>query len=126
MVSQAQVTPHVSFMDSDLERIREYLRSQGAPEDLAIPAGFSQATFNGCRIVEWHGRRVALICLHLKDGGHVDLFVVRDVNWDRGPGMEPLLAQVGRMNTVSWSKNGQTYLLSAEATDEELRRLLSV
>ena len=49
------------------------------------------------------------------------------MKWDRnGPDIEPLLAQVGRLNTASWSKNGRTYLLTAEATDEELRRLLSV
>jgi hypothetical protein len=93
----------------------------------ALPGGFAQATLKGCRIVEWNGRRVSMVCLHLKDGGHVDLFIVRHVNWDHdGPGVEPLLALVGRMNTASWSKNGRTYILSGEATDEQLRRLLSV
>lgn len=127
VVTAGQAMPHVSFMDSDLGRVREYLRSENAPEDLAIPAGLSQATIKGCRILEWNGRKVSLVCLHLKDGGHVDLFVVRDVDWGRtGPGVEPLLAHVGPMNTASWSKGGRTYVLAADATDEELRRLLAV
>ena len=127
VVSAGQVMPHVSFMDSDLGRVREYLRSEKAPEDLAIPAGLTEATLQGCRILEWNGRKVSLICLHLQDGGHVDLFVVRDVKWDRnGPGVEPLLAQVGPINTASWSKGGRTYILAAKATNEELRRLLAV
>lgn len=127
VVAAGQAMPHVSLMESDLGRVREYLRSEKAPEDLAIPAGLTEATLQGCRILEWNGRKVSLVCLHLKDGGHVDLFVVRDVEWDRtGPGVEPLLAHVGEMNTASWSKGGRTYILAARATDEELRRLLAV
>lgn len=127
VVSASQVMPHVSFMDSDLERIREYLRSEKAPDDIAIPAGLNQATIMGCRILEWNGRKVSLVCLHLEDGDQVDLFVVRDVEWDRtGPGVSPLLAHVGQLNTASWSENGCTYILAANATDEELKRLLSV
>ncbi len=127
VVTAGQVKPHVSFMDSDLGRIREYLRSQSAPDDLALPAVLNQATIKGCRIFQWNGRTVSMVCLHLQVGGHVDLFVVRDVKWDQaGLGAEPLLAQVGPMNTASWSKDGRTYILTAKATDEELRRLLAV
>jgi hypothetical protein len=127
VVSASQASPHVSFMDADLGRVREYLRSEEAPEDLAIPAGLNLATLKGCRILEWNGRKVSLVCLHLNDGGHVDLFVIRDVEWDRsGPGLEPLLAHIGQRNTASWSKGALTYILVANASDEELRRLLSV
>jgi hypothetical protein len=83
----------------------------------------------GCRILEWNGHKVSLVCFHLKDGEHADLFVVRDVVWDpTGPGTEPRLARVGslNMNTISWSRNGLTYVLAAEATDEVLKRLISV
>jgi len=127
VLSGSEKMPHVSFMDSDLRRIRDQLRSEGAPDDLVIPAGLTGAAVNGCRIVEWHGRKVSMICFHLSDGGHFDLFVVSDVEWaGPTPGEKPLLAQVGQMNTASWSKGGRTYILAANATDEELRRLLAV
>lgn len=130
VVSAGQGTPHVSLMDSDLGRVREFLRSENGPDDLAIPDALNQATIKGCRILEWNGRNGSLICLRLKDAGRVGLFVVRDVGRDvgrdsTGPGAEPILAQVGPMNTISWSRDGRTYMLAANATDKELKRLLS-
>ncbi len=127
VLSASREVPHMSFMNSDVSRIRDQLRSEGAPDDLNIPAGLARASIKGCRILDWHGRKVSMVCFHLGDGGHIDLFVIRNVEWDRpAPGERPLLAHVGQMNTASWSENGRTYVLAANATDEELKRILSV
>lgn len=127
VVTASQEMPHVSFMDSRLASIQTHLRSTQAPDEFVIPEGLGEASFKGCRVLEWNGKKVSLICLHLQDGRHVDLLVVREVEWDEtGPGAGPVFAHVGAMNTASWSRNGRTYILSAGASDEELRRLVSV
>lgn len=127
LVAASQEMPHVSFMASDIERIRERLRSEKAPADLVVPASLAQAAINGCRVVDWHGRKVSLVCFHLNDGGHVDLLIIQNVDWnDEIIGEAPVLARVGQVNTASWSTKGRTYILCASASDDEMRRLLSV
>ncbi|MCC6235821.1 MAG: hypothetical protein IT580_24510 [Verrucomicrobiales bacterium] len=129
VVTAGQEKPHISFMDSSLPRVREYLQSQRVPDPPALPARLQPGMIKGCRVLEWNGRKVSLICLDFGEQGHVDLFVIQDVAWDpTGPrsGSGPLMAQTGGMNTVSWTENGCTYILAAKASPEALRRLLSV
>jgi hypothetical protein len=127
VVSASQVMPHVTFLDSDPSQIRAYLKSEKAPNDLTLPPGLSRATLKGCRVLEWNGHKVSVVCLHLRDAGHIDLLVIEHANWDpSGPGNEPLLAQVGSMHTASWSINGRTYVVAAKSGAHDLKRLLSV
>ncbi len=68
----------------------------------------------------WYGRSVSWVCLHLKNGGHVDLFIVRDVNEDRRA-LESLRSSL-RGGRFSPEGNGWEYFMTDNALTQTLLR----
>ncbi|MFA6543035.1 MAG: hypothetical protein WCS99_01325 [Limisphaerales bacterium] len=116
--------PHVNMMAASFPAIQTWLRERQMPAELALSEQLKGQHYKGCRILEWQGRRVTMMCLGL-EGRHVDLFVL-----DAGllPGLpgdgQPQFARVGDVNTAAWSRGGQTYLLAGQVDPQTLKRYL--
>jgi hypothetical protein len=104
---------HVQLETSDFGAISRWLRERNIEPDFELPVGLRGKHAEGCRVVDWNGRRAALICFVLDGGNHIDLFVLKGAAI---PGLvessPPQFVQSGGRMTVTWTKNGQAYLLT--------------
>jgi hypothetical protein len=79
----------------------------------------------GCRVLDWHGRKVSMLCYGLNGSGHVDLFVAEaKVFLDAPPEDKPQFVSKGGMPTASWSHDGMVYLMVGHNVNVDLRKLL--
>ena len=105
---------HIVFTSHDITQVQEWLQGQGIKADFELPAALRRSPTHGCRLVDWNGRKGAMICFFV-NGEHTDLFVM-----DGGglPGLPengaPQFAEAGGMTTVAWAKAGKIYLLSGK------------
>jgi hypothetical protein len=77
VIQRVQTDPeHLAFDSRNLAEIRQWLRERGVDANLDLSAGLAALTPHGCRLLDWHGQKVALICLVPKGGPHVDLLVI--------------------------------------------------
>ena len=91
-----------------------------------MPAALQQGPSIGCRVLDWHGHKVTLVCFRTgSDGQQVAHLMVMDAREVRGgPGTAPQLATSGPWTTASWSDAAHVYLLASKATPEQMRRLI--
>ena len=71
-----QMDEHVSHMAKDMAQIQDWLKTQKAPANFAMPASLHDAMLHGCKVLDWHGQKVTMLCLMASGGSHVDLFVI--------------------------------------------------
>ena len=119
-----QMDDHVSHMAQDMTNVRDWLKTQNAPSDYGLPAALRDAMLRGCKVVDWHGRKVTMLCL--KAGtSHVDLFVI---DCTRFPDFRPSeTVQFGNDNgltTAVWCDGDKTYLLAGKVDESDLRKML--
>ena len=120
---------HLDLATNNLAGVRTWLASRSAHEDLVVPAGLKNRTPLGCRIFDWQGRKVTLVCFKL-DGraadGEAHLLVV-DASQLRGaPGGPAQFAQRGRWATAAWRKGNHVYVLAMHGNEASMRKLLGI
>jgi uncharacterized membrane protein YbaN (DUF454 family) len=119
----AQERGHVVFESHDLAKIQQWLQGRGIETNFALPAALPGQSTQGCRAVDWNGRRATMICFMLK-GEHMDLFVMDRAGLPDLPDTSaPQYAKAGDLMTATWSKADKIYLLTGE-NKELLQRVL--
>ncbi len=116
---------HITFMASNPSEIRHWLQAHGIETNFDLPNGLRDKPVEGCRVVDWNGEKVTLICFEWKDGNHVDLFVLDHAGLpglaEDGP---PKLVEAGGSMTATWTKGGKVYLLTGGGNKTFLQKLL--
>ena len=98
---------------SDLSQIREFLDQHGGAEDLNVPEKVAALRSLGCRILDWHGGKVTLICFKVHGTQEVHLLVAdRSKFRDPPPARPPQFDQAGKWTTASWTRGNKVYLLA--------------
>lgn len=114
----------LDLMSPDLGAIRSWLAKTDAHGDFVLPGGLGGKPSLGCRVLDWRGHRVALICFELADRRLAHLLVI-----DRGALNGPAsasrqFARLGDLGTLTWSQGDKTYLLAGHgSSQEELQQL---
>lgn len=102
---------HVTVMSDDLTKIQQWLKAQSAVARFDLPRGLQDWAPMGCRIVDWNGMKVSMICFHGGAEKHVDLFV-----GNLPPGMTisrtPEATIVNGQVLISWQSGRQFYALT--------------
>ena len=115
---------HIDVMGLSAEDLRKWIADHQGIVDFELPSGLRAFPVAGCKIIDWHGHRVTLLCLK-PDGKHVDLFVI---NASELPGISsdstPQIAIVDNVTTAIWQRDGKVYLLAGAMPQAELERLL--
>jgi anti-sigma factor RsiW len=127
MVSAAvNDTNHVDVENSDMKQVVAWLGEHHGENKFILPAALNGANgLVGCRVLEWHGQKVSMLCYGLSGAGHVDLFVAdAKVFPDAPPVDSPQFASSGGMPTASWSHDGMVYLMVGHSADADLKKLL--
>lgn len=109
----------------DVQEIRQWLTQKNAHGDLLLPAGLDGLPGIGCRVLDWNGKTISLMCLELADRRKAHLLVIDRATFQDAPPDSPQFVQVGNVATVTWSQADKTYVLACKGgTEPELRRLL--
>ncbi len=124
--SVAEHTDHMvgfDFRHENLDRLRAYMNEKEAPFPVSLPAQLEKMPGMGCVSFNWEGRKVGLICF--KGDKVYHLFVTeRDHFPSQKDITKPVIRQVGKYGTATWTNDLQLYILTAEGRGEDLRRLL--
>lgn len=121
----------MAFLDSlnkldmsskDHEAIREWLAVNGGHRQFSLPAKLGGKPSLGCRVFDWKGHKVTLICFNTTVGSkfeEVHLLVVDEKAFrNRLPESQPLLEHSGAWDTASWRDDGLTYVLFGHAKNQ--------
>jgi hypothetical protein len=124
MVQNArQMTDHVTFVAQDVTRIKQWLKDRDIDTSFELPVALRDQPAQGCRVVDWNGRKVTLICFMLNGKDHVDLFVLDATHFrDFTPSQTPRFAQADGLTTAAWTKGNRTYLVASTADETVLRK----
>ena len=128
MVGFALRVYRLNIVTNDLELVREYLRSAGAPADLKLTPALANSPVKGGGKLLWQGNPVAMVCFGLpQTNGTIFMFVADESAFRRGPkpGSNPVLEQVSGMMTAGWSRDGRIYLVAVEAGPGVLKKLVA-
>jgi len=103
---------HLEFKSTDLNRIQQWLASQGIAADVTLPAALQEMHVQGCQVVQAAGQRVPMLCL-IGGSKHLHLFVVEGAQLAGLPQAgTPDFERCGSWKTAAWQHGDKTYLLS--------------
>ena len=115
----------LDLMSRDVTEVRRWLAERDVHGDFVIPAGLEGRPSLGCRVLEWKGHKVSLICFELENKQVAHLLVVDSAAFADAPADSPVFKQIGDMATVSWGRAGKTYILASKAgNQDDLLKLL--
>ena len=116
---------HLDFKAKDVAQLQNWLAGQGAPADFVVPEGMRDLPSHGCRVLDWDGRKVSLVCYHLAKRKEIHLFVIRDTRFADGPPKGSFrFVSSGGWTTASWKQGNKTLLLAGKGDEAAIRKYL--
>ena len=105
--------------------IRQWLAGHGMKTNLDLPAALNEQPVQGCRVVDWNGQKVALICLALNGKDHADLFVIDRARFRNfTPSGIARFDQSESVVTATWNRGDKIYLLAGKGSRETFSKYL--
>jgi hypothetical protein len=92
--------------------------------DFAMPARLESQPAIGCRVIDWQGHKVSLICFKLDGGETVHLFTLDRSALRDAPPAEPQFAVAGRYAVAGWTGGDKVYLMACSRGEAALRKVL--
>lgn len=115
----------LDLMSRDLPEVRRWLAQKESHGNLVIPAGLDGLPSLGCRLLDWKGHKVSLVCFELENKQVAHLLVVDSAAFKDAPAESPVFNQVGDVMTASWSRGGKTYVVASKGGNQvDLMKLL--
>ena len=110
---------------NDLGAIRQFLGKNHGVADYVLTKEMEKLPAEGCALINWHDRRVSLVCLERGHDDDLFLFIVdRSALPDPPPSQTAQFARVNNMTTASWTVGDKTYVLASKGNEEDLRKFL--
>jgi hypothetical protein len=112
----------------DEQQITDFLRQRvsmsNAPDMDKVVDQFQDVRLFGCRIAEWRGRRVSMICLS-RDGEQAHLFVIQKGALTGDPEVsERSIDNCAGYPVAAWRDLNNAYVLVGHKTTTDLKRFL--
>jgi hypothetical protein len=125
IVMRAQRGYGMSMTSTDLDAIHKYILDKQYP-DYALPKPLAQLTGEGCATVDWHERKISMVCLKASSGKELFLFVMDRARLDNPPAAAPpQYEQVLHLMTASWTDGDKIYILAAPGDQSDLKQYLN-
>lgn len=116
MVEAVASLDSLDLRESDVALINDWLGERSAPSGFTMPKSLQKFAGLGCRVLDWRGREVTLICLCDDSEGlqdKVHLLVIDSHSLPGSPpGPKPQFKEDGHIATASWSDEDYTYILA--------------
>jgi hypothetical protein len=125
VAAKAATLDHLDFRSADLDQIRQWLENHGAPEDFVLPANLKGKPSIGCRVFDWYGENVSLICFQLENKKVAHLFVFDRSGLAKIPiGETPQFERtLDGIATASWADNARIYVVAMKQDEQDLEQL---
>jgi hypothetical protein len=120
-------TNHVDAKIRDMKQVVAWLAERHGENKFVLPVALNgENGLMGCRILDWRGQKVSMLCYLLKNSGHMDLFVADAKIFSDAPPDKPRFAASGGMPTASWSRDGVAYLIVGFGNETDLEKALQL
>jgi hypothetical protein len=124
MVSEAQREYRMDLVTNQMQQIRRFMASRGAPADYHVTRGLEHLQLTGGGCLTWRSQPVAMVCFDRGDKQMLFLFVMNRSAVKDPPPPTPQLAKVRQMLTASWTEGDNTYVLAGPEEVEFLKKYL--
>ncbi len=115
---------HIDVMGLDAGELKQWLIENRGHPGFVLPPHLADKGIMGCKVLDWHGRRVTLLCLKF-GGKHVDVFVINESDLPRvSLSAAPVFASERGMTTATWRREGKIYFLAGNIPESDLKQLL--
>ncbi len=122
MVEFLRRFPRLDLETANLAQARQWLANARHLHQVQIPARLQRFPTIGCRTLDWHGQKLALVCF-MVDGEVVHFIVIPRGSIPGGPlNPQPQFARVDGMTTVAWTRGALTYLVLSKTSERFLRQ----
>lgn len=116
---------HLDIETKDQDAIHAWFVSHNARTNFDLPARLSGVPSMGCRVLDWHGHKISMLCYVLEESKHVDLFVAQRSDFPNPPEYGQLrFGRSGRLTTSSWSQANQVYALIGPEDESFFRKYI--
>jgi anti-sigma factor RsiW len=118
---------HVDIDVNNMKQAVAWFSDHQGENRLALPATLNgDDSLMGCRVLDWHGQKVSMLCYSIKGMMHVDVFVAEaNIFPDAPPLDNPQFVVSDGLPTASWTHDGKVYLAVSHGNDAILKDLLS-
>ena len=108
---------------NDMEQVRQFLASRGAPADYSLPKGLEQHPLKGGGFLQWRSKPVSMVCFDRGGNQTLYLFVMNSSAVKDPPPAIPRVAGVNKLQVAAWTSEGKAYLL-AGPKDPDFKKYL--
>lgn len=112
MSSTVQREYRMDVESSDLNDVRDYMASRGAPADFEVPPELQQISLAGGGFLRWRNQPVSMVCFRKSDQEMVYLFVLNSNAVVDPPPENPVRADQRGLPTKAWTRGDRVYLLA--------------
>jgi hypothetical protein len=115
---------HVDVAGLDADELKQWLIENHGQPRFVLPPGLANKGIKGCKVLNWHGHWVTLLCLKF-GGKHVDVFVVNEADLPGvSLGAAPTFGSERGLTTATWRREGKIYFLAGNIPQSDLKQLL--
>ncbi len=111
--------------NKDAAVLQRWLQAQNAPVPVALPQPLRPLPALGCKMIDFDGRPVSIICFKMESGKLVHLVTTEPGSSGRGLTAAPRFVDEGGWRTASWRAEGRDQMLATKASEAELRATLA-
>jgi hypothetical protein len=120
MVRNVQRQYALTLQTNDMAALRQQFAANHAPSDFVLPENLARVPLLGGGVLSWRDRKVAMVCFDAAKQGTWYLFIV-DANSVQGSPAQPQYADVSSLRTISWERDGRTYVLAGDIPEDSMR-----
>jgi hypothetical protein len=114
----------LDMQDADVAKVKAWLAAHGAPGDAELRPGLGDALPFGCKIIEWRGQRVSMMCFG-KNSDEAHLFVVnRSAIRDLGNLETGRIERVRGLQVITWQDDKRAYVMVGNSPETDLKEFL--
>lgn len=115
---------HVEESGLDPGHMQRWLVEHRGETGYVLPRGLTEQRVIGCKVVNWQGHRLTLLCLK-PNRDHIDIVVVNAADFPGlRLGLTPEFAEEAGLTTASWVQEGRLYVMAAGLSRDALARYL--
>lgn len=116
----------LQLASSDLGEVQRWLAEKHRIADYRVPAPLAAgAKPAGCRVLDWNGRKIGLLCFYTPDGKVVHLLVINQADLpDARLSSQPKFARNRTWTSATWSGGDKVYFLMTPMDEARLKSYL--
>jgi len=111
--SVAEGIEPVAEVPPELFQVRRWLAENKLDASFTVPRGLNGGAISNCRVVDWRGKKVYIICYRLENHQTAHLVMIDRSALKDAPSESPVFDQLGKVATVSWSRGSHTYMIAS-------------